>query len=92
MPMPAFAHDHSPDMNARTLMVDSQKISYGDVGMWCSLATLTGQPCTVMPIGMSSTGLPIGMQIIGPFLEDFTTIGFAQCLEREFGGFRPPPS
>jgi amidase len=31
------------------------------------------------------------MQIIGPYLEDHTTIGFARLLEREFGGFRRPP-
>jgi amidase len=92
MPIPAFPHDYSPDLNTRSLMVDAQRIPYGAVGMWCSLATLTGQPSTVMPIGQSREGLPIGMQIIGPFLEDLTTIGFAQCLEREFGGFRPPPA
>jgi Asp-tRNA(Asn)/Glu-tRNA(Gln) amidotransferase A subunit family amidase len=27
-------------------------------------------------------GLPIGMQIIGPWLEDRTTIAFAQAVER----------
>jgi amidase len=31
------------------------------------------------------------MQIIGPYLEDRTTLGFAELLERELGGFRPPP-
>jgi amidase len=31
------------------------------------------------------------MQIIGPYLEDRTTIAFAELLEREFGGFVPPP-
>jgi amidase len=29
--------------------------------------------------------------VIGPFLEDLTTIGFAGLIEREFGGFVPPP-
>ena len=91
MPISAFAHDHSQDMNAQTLMVDDRSIPYGEVGLWCSLATLTGQPSTVMPIGQCSKGLPIGMQIIGPFLEDLTTITFAHCLEREFGGFKLPP-
>ena len=35
--------------------------------------------------------LPIGMQIIGPYLEDRTTIAFAEYIEREIGGFVPPP-
>ena len=43
------------------------------------------------PISRSETGLPIGVQIVGPYLEDRTTIRFAELIEREFGGFTPPP-
>jgi amidase len=92
MPIPAFAHDFTGNIETRTLKVDDRVINYGEVGIWSSVATLTGQPATVMPIGKSSEGLPIGMQIIGPFLEDMTTITFAQCLEQEFGGFNAPPT
>jgi amidase len=35
--------------------------------------------------------LPIGVQIIGPYLEDRTTLRFAELIEREFGGFVAPP-
>jgi amidase len=31
------------------------------------------------------------MQIVGPFLEDRTPLTFAALIEREFGGFVPPP-
>ena len=58
---------------------------------WSAIATLNGLPATVAPIGRSETGLPIGVQIIGGYLEDKTTIGFADLIEREFGGFTPPP-
>ena len=44
-----------------------------------------------MPIGKSPEGLPIGVQIIGGYLEDRSTIAFAELIEREFGGFTPPP-
>ena len=44
-----------------------------------------------MPIGHHDTGLPIGVQIIGGFLDDRTTIAVAGLVEREFGGFTPPP-
>jgi amidase len=90
MPTPAFAHDHS-DMNARRISIDGAEVPYFDQAMWISMATLTGLPATAMPIGRSDDGLPIGMQIIGPHLEDRTTIGFAQLAEREFGGFVAPP-
>jgi Asp-tRNA(Asn)/Glu-tRNA(Gln) amidotransferase A subunit family amidase len=50
-----------------------------------------GPLLVALPIERSQTGLPIGVQIVGPHLEDRTTIGFAALIEREFGGFVPPP-
>lgn len=91
MPTPAFAHDHS-DKNARRISIDGSEVPYGDQAMWNSIATLAGLPATAMPIGLSGEGLPIGMQIIGPYLEDRTTIAFADLIEREFGGFVAPPA
>jgi amidase len=90
MPTTAFPHDHSPQL-ARKLDVDGAKIPYLDQMGWAGLATLNGLPATTMPIGHSDSGLPIGVQIIGGFLDDRTTIAFAGLVEREFGGFTPPP-
>ena len=90
MPTPAFPHDHR-DMSARRILIDGKETSYADQGLWSSLATLTGLPATAMPIGRSDDGLPIGMQIVGPYLEDRTTIAFADLAEHEFGGFVAPP-
>ena len=45
-----------------------------------------------MPIGHDESGLPIGVQIIGGYLDDRSTIAFAGLVEREFGGFAPPPN
>ncbi len=91
MPTPAFAHDHS-DISNRRIAIDGTEILYTDQSMWAGIATLTGLPATAMPIGRSDEGLPIGMQIIGPYLEDRTTIAFAELVEREFGGFVAPPA
>jgi amidase len=79
MPTPAFAHDHSP-MPERHIEIDGKKFSFFDQLVW-----------PAAPIGLSETGLPIGVQIIGPYLEDRTPIAFAALMEREFGGFVPPP-
>jgi amidase len=89
-PTPAFLHD-AGEMAARRLRIDDHEIAYQDQSPWSSLATLTGLPATAMPIGLSEEGLPVGMQIIGPYLEDRTTIAFAEAVEGVFGGFVPPP-
>ena len=91
MPTPAFLHDHSPDQRERRIEVDGQLFPYMDQLAWPGVATLPGLPATAAPIDRSESGLPIGVQIIGPHLEDRTTIAFAELLEREFGGFVPPP-
>jgi amidase len=90
MPTTAFPHDHSPP-RTRQLDVDGGKIPYYDQLAWAAVATLTGLPATVVPIGRDASGLPIGAQIIGGYLNDRTTIAFA-VIEREFGEFTPPPN
>jgi len=90
-PTPAFPHDHNPDQEARVLVVNGKPHPYGDSLLWSGLATLPGLPATVIPIGRSPEGLPIGAQIVGPWLEDRTPIELAALIEREFGVFAPPP-
>jgi amidase len=89
MPTPAFPQDQSPQF-ARKLDIDGAKLPYNDQSVWAGIATLNGLPATTMPNGHTDSGLPIGVQIIGGFLEDRTTIAFAGMIEREFGGFTPP--
>jgi amidase len=90
MPTVAFPHDHSPRY-ARKLDIDGTQVPYFDQSVWAGIATLNGLPATTAPIGHSDNGLPIGVQIVGGYLEDYTTIAFAGLIEREFGGFGPPP-
>ncbi len=90
MPTVAFRHDHSAFFGRR-LDIDGNQIRYLDQMAWAGIASLNGLPATTMPIGKTEEGLPIGMQIIGGYLEDLTSIAFAGLVEREFGGFTPPP-
>ena len=48
-------------------------------------------PVTMAPVGLTSQGLPVGIQIVGPYLEDRTTIDFASRLREMIGGFVAPP-
>ncbi len=91
MPTPAFPHDHSPDQEKRRIRIDGKDHAYVDQLAWPGIATLPGLPATAIPIGLSPQGLPIGVQILGPWLEDRTPLKLAELIEREFGGFVPPP-
>jgi amidase len=91
MPTVAFPHDHR-EMKNRDVTVDGTTVPYIRQAMWVGIATLTGQPATAVPIGTNDAGLPIGLQIMGPYLEDATTIALAQLIEHEFGGFKQPPA
>jgi amidase len=83
--VPAFPHDHSPDRERRVLQTPEGPRRYDDQLFWASFAIMTGLPATVAPVGLTKDGLPVGVQILGPWLEDATPIFVAQALEEEFG-------
>jgi amidase len=90
MPTPAYPHDHEPDQNKRVLNIDGTDYPYGAQLVWPGIATLPGLPATVIPVAMSAEGLPIGLQIVGPWLEDRTPLKLAELIEQAFGGFVAP--
>jgi amidase len=90
LPTPAFPHDHSDDQAQRTLKVDDKTMLYQDQLLWPGVATLPLLPATAIPTGLSSEGLPVGVQIIGPHFEDRTPLKLAALIERELGGFVAP--
>jgi amidase len=92
MPTPAYPHDHSDDQETRRINIDDKDYVYPDQLAWPGIATLPGLPATATPIGLSPEGLPIDVQIVGPWLEDRTPLKLAELIEREFGGFVPPPT
>jgi amidase len=92
MPTVAFRHDHSLPIWARVLDLDGKKLPYDDQLAWAGIATSNGLHATTMPIGHDDRGLPIGVQIIGGYLDDNTTITVAGLVEREFVGFTPLPN
>lgn len=90
MPTPAYPHDHHEPQEERRILIDGKPHPYVDQLVWPGIATLPGLPSTALPIAMSDDGLPIGVQIVGPWLEDRTPLKLAELIEREFGGFKPP--
>ena len=92
MPTAAYPHDHSAEQETRRINIDGKDYAYPDQMAWPGIANLPGLPATAIPIGLSPQGLPIGVQIVGPWLEDRTPLKLAELIEREFGGFVPPPA
>jgi amidase len=88
--VPAFPHSSSTVVE-RMITVNGEAVRNHRQVFCASVATLTGQPATAFPVGLTRAGLPIGLQAVGPYLEDHTPIRFATLVEQEFGGFRPPP-
>lgn len=88
--VPAFPHDHSEPFEKRVLTTPEGPRRYKDLLFWISFATLTGLPATTAPVDLTRDGLPVGIQIIGPYLEDATPIDLAGKLADVVGGFRPP--
>ena len=64
----------------RTVAIDGVDRPYMDLFNWIALAGAAYLPATVVPAGMSAEGLPIGVQIVGPYLHDRTTLQLARHL------------
>jgi len=88
----AFPHNHNPNRDERTVMVNGEPAPYAEQLFFAGLASLSYLPATAAPIGLTGEGLPAGLQIIGPEGEDSTTIEFARLLAAEIGGCVPPPA
>ncbi|MEM6974208.1 MAG: Asp-tRNA(Asn)/Glu-tRNA(Gln) amidotransferase subunit GatA [Pseudomonadota bacterium] len=51
---------------------------------------LAGLPAVSLPVGQASTGLPLGLQVIGPAWSEARILGMASAIEARSGGRRRP--
>jgi fatty acid amide hydrolase 2 len=58
--------------------------------IYTAIFTTTGHPATVVPTGLNDEGLPLGIQIVGPYGKDHLTLACAEFIETTFGGWQPP--
>jgi amidase len=93
---PAFPHwdkpwPQTPESFRHTVEINGRPV-LSELGLFYpGVSTLAGQPATAFPVGVTKAGLPIGLQAIGPYLEDRTPIRFTALVARELGGFTRPP-
>jgi len=89
--VPAFPHDHDPEMFGRTIEVDGETRPLITTIDWLGLIGIVGLPSAVVPIGRTAEGLPVGMQIVAPYLHDRRAVRAAQLVSAVLGGFEAPP-
>ncbi|GAB4379614.1 MAG: amidase [Elainellaceae cyanobacterium] len=85
---PAFTH--CPNWNA--IEVNGRTYPHGVAnGAYTMPFNLSGHPAVVIPIGQTTNGLPIGMQIIGKRWKEMELLAIAQQLNTVIDGFQHPP-
>ncbi len=87
----AFEHIDGGNLYTRTLEVDGTTRPYADLIAWTTQFGYVYLPATVVPAGRTPSGLPVGLQIVGPFMGDRTTLEFARFVESVTGGYKAPP-
>ncbi|HDR9504655.1 amidase family protein [Burkholderia pyrrocinia] len=75
MPTVAYPHDSRGEgasdpitaCESRSMIVDGRPRPYFDGLQWISLATVADRPATAVPTGRFVDGMPVGVQLIGPY-------------------------
>jgi amidase len=91
MPMVAFPHDHAGTINDRIVTINGQLGSQAETLAWTGLVGVVYLPSTVVPVGRTAAGLPVGVQVVAPYLEDRTALWVAARLAEVAGGYVVPP-
>ncbi len=87
----AFPHDHEGERHERTIPVNGKRVPTTDQLFWAGYSGGYYLPSTIAPMGLTEQKLPVGVQIITRQYGDYTSIRFAELLEKEYCGFVPPP-
>jgi amidase len=87
---PALPHMQQGETWERHVTVDGRSIPYNDMLFWPGITCAFHLPASVAPLAVSNAGLPIGVQIVGPYHGDRTTLHVAELLEQHWRGFVPP--
>lgn len=57
---------------------------------YCGVLNVLEMPATQVPMGLSTRGLPLGLQVVARKGNDHLCLAVAKRLEEEFGGWQPP--
>ena len=90
-PTAAFRHNHSGTIGDRTLIINGRPRTHLDATTWTVSISMAYLPSTVVPAGFTPDGLPVGAQLVGPYLEDRTCLFASAGLAALTCGYVVPP-
>jgi amidase len=89
---PAFEHLQTGAWFDRKLVIDGVSVPYAALEAWPALIGSAYLPSTSTPVGRTASGLPVGVQVVSPYLHDLRSIRVAGLLaDLVGGGYVPPP-
>ena len=92
MPTAAFPHDTTRPITNRLVDVDGIAVPHLLAMAWCGAIGSVLLPVVTLPTGSTPAGLPVGIQLIGPFLGDLRLLRIAALLQIAAGtAFTRPP-
>ena len=91
MPLPAFEHMQDGEPGTRRLTVNGVQRPYIDSIFWTGMFGVVYLPVAVAPVGETADGIPVGMQVVAPYLHDRIAIAIAGALGDVTRGYRVPP-
>ena len=90
LPMLPFPHDTEGTIGDRYVVINGRSRPQAETLSWTGLVGVSYLPSTVVPAGYAND-LPVGVQVVGPYLEDRTSLYVARRLAELTGGVTPPP-
>jgi amidase len=89
--VPAFPHVGKGPLDSRTVEVNGESRPMADVLAWPGMISVVGLPSVLVPVGQTRGGLPVGMQVVAPYLHDRRAVRVARLISEVTGGYAPPP-
>jgi amidase len=87
----AFPHLQDGNIVSRELHVDGAARPYLSVVWWTGMFGVLGLPVAVPPVGRTADGLPVGIQVVTPYLRDRDAVRLAGLVADVAGGYDVPP-
>jgi amidase len=91
MATPPFEHNQEGTVFERFVTVNGEQRNHIDVLRWMMLFNVLCVPSAVVPIGRTAAGLPVGMQVVAPYLQDRRAMRVARLVSEVVGGYEVPP-